>query len=65
MTFLKQLSNVILRCIIKIKSLNIIYIFENIIWVGFALDGITTKQYICYYYNIDTFLIVILRNLYT
>lgn len=49
MTFLKQLLNVIIQCIIKIKSLNIIIcIFINMIWVGFALDGITTKQSICY-----------------
>lgn len=49
MTFLKQLLNVIIQCIIKIKSLNIIIcIFKNMIWVGFALDGITTKQSICY-----------------
>lgn len=33
--------------------------------VGFALGRITMKQYICYKYDNDTSLIVILRNFHT
>lgn len=52
------------------KSYNTMYYQNNVhkklkSWVGFALGRSTMKQSVCYKYNIDTSLIVILHNFYT